>query len=54
MNNGCPKCEKLGEHGLCLKHQLEQAEWSSMRWMNEVERIKQKIAKEKENDVSSL
>ena len=57
MDNGCPECEKLTKEYLtewgvsidifCLTHQLEQAEQTVYAAMNEVERIKQKIAKEK-------
>ena len=53
MNNGCPECEKLGKYDLCLNCQLGWAEWHCMKWMNEVERIKQKMRlKEKFNEVS--
>jgi len=58
MDNGCPKCEKLTKEYLtewgrnldifCLVHQLEQAEQTAYAAMNQVEEIKQKIAKEKE------
>ncbi len=57
MDNGCPKCEKLAKKNqyyptdACLGCQLEQAEATALQAMNEVERIKQKIAKEKENEL---
>ena len=53
MDNGCPKCEKLGEYDLCLDCQLEQAEATVLQDMNQVERLKKKI-KEKENDNRSI
>lgn len=60
MDNGCEKCKMLTEEHLarrgmwadilCLKCQLELAEWEAMRWADTVERIKQAIEKEKENE----
>ena len=46
-DTGCPECDKLSECNLCLKHELEQAEQRKYSAMNEVERIKQKQAEEK-------
>ncbi len=63
MDSGCPKCEEGNKMTvdtllrvrfppeLCLDCQLKDAEWEAMRWMNKVEEIKQKIAKEKENEL---
>ena len=48
MDNGCPKCEKLGEYELCLDHRLEQAEHDVFKAMNRVEELK----KEKQNELS--
>ena len=50
MDNGCPKCEKLGEYELCLDHRLEQAEHDVLKAMNRVEELKRK--KEKQNELS--
>ena len=50
MFNGCYECEKLFGNDLCLVHQLEQAEQTVYAAMNEVERIKQKLKKEKEQE----
>lgn len=52
MDNGCPKCEILAENELCLTCQLGMAEWHAMRSLDEVEELRKKIAKEKE-DVSA-
>ena len=46
MNNGCPKCEKLGKYDLCLKCQLEQAEQDRDVAIKKVEEIKQKLEQE--------
>ena len=59
VDNGCPKCEKLAieKYGkrnlsscyamiLCLDCQLEQVEATKEQAENQVEEIKQKIAKE--------
>lgn len=60
MNNGCPKCEKIkgpprypGDQGICLGCQLEQADSDVLQAMNRVEELKQKIAKEKINELPS-
>jgi len=63
MDNGCPKCKELTKEYLtewgmnldifCLVHQLEQAEQTVYAAMNEVERIKQKLKKEKEHELNS-
>ena len=60
MDNGCEKCEKLTQAYLiewgreldifCLIHQLEMAEQTVRAAMNEVERIKQELKKEKEHE----
>lgn len=52
MQNGCPECEKLPGGDICLDCQLEQAEADVLKAMNRVEEIKQKIAKEKESELS--
>ena len=57
MDNGCPKCKKLTDDyifghtllDICLGCQLEQADSDVLKAMNKVEKLKQKIAKEKEN-----
>ncbi len=48
MDNGCPKCEKLGEYELCFDHRLAQAEHDVLRDMNIVEELKKE--KEQENE----
>jgi len=47
-SNGCPECKKLGV--LCLACELEQAEWETLRWMNTIEDIKQKIRLKQEQE----
>ena len=54
MDNGCPKCNLFDSNNLCLVHQLEQAEQTVYAAMNEVERIKQAIKKEKQNELSDV
>jgi len=49
MDNGCPKCEKLGEYELCFDHRLAQAEHDVLKAMNIVEELK----KEKQNELNS-
>lgn len=56
MDTGCPQCTKIQKKRkdstrLCLAHQLEQAEYDSLRAMTVVEEIRKQI--EREKDVST-
>jgi len=50
---GCSACDKLIGDKMCLKHELEHADYKAEHWMKRVEEIKQKI-KEQEDAESSV
>ena len=52
MDNGCPKCEELSPDELCLNCQLGRAEYEAMFWMDEIEKLKQKIQEKKDESNS--
>jgi hypothetical protein len=46
-DTGCEACDKLPGLAMCLKHQLEEADYMAKWWMNRVEELKQKQEQER-------